>query len=66
MSFLQNQADRMYKNRVESIRETGDCNKKIQEKLVNITAESNSFEKVQHYQDLNKDIQYIPNKDLTQ
>ena len=35
----------MYKNHVEYIREAGDCNKNLQEKLGNITAERNSLEK---------------------
>ena len=30
VSFLQNQADRMYKNHVESLRETGDFRKNLQ------------------------------------
>ena len=29
MSFIQNEATRMYKNRVVSIRETGDCKKNL-------------------------------------
>ena len=30
VSFLQNQADRMYKNHVESLRKIGDCKKTLQ------------------------------------
>ena len=30
VSFLQNQSDIMYKNHVESLRETGDCKKTLQ------------------------------------
>ena len=41
ISFLQNQAARMYKNHVEYLRETGDCKKTLQEKLFNSTAEHN-------------------------
>ena len=33
MSFIQNEATRMYKNRVVSLRETGDCKKNLHEKL---------------------------------
>ena len=40
--------------------------KTCSQKIANITAEHDSFEKVQFYQDLNKDLQHIKNKDLTQ
>ena len=56
----------MYKNHVESLREAGDGKKKLHKKLGNITAEYDSFEKVQCYQYLNKDIQHKPNKDMAQ
>ena len=42
---LQKQSVRINKNHVEYIREAGDCNKNLQEKLGNITAERNSLEK---------------------
>ena len=35
----------MYKNHVESLIETGDCKKNLQEKLGNITAKRDYFEK---------------------
>ena len=63
LSFLQKQAARMYKNHVESLRETGNNNKNLQEKLSNITDGRDYFEKLQHYQDLNKDLQHRSNKD---
>ena len=53
----------MYKNHVESLRETGNNNKNLQEKLSNITDGRDYFEKLQHYQDLNKDLQHRSNKD---
>ena len=56
----------MYNNHVEYLRETIDCKKNLQEKLGNITAERNSFKKVQCYQYLNKYLQHIYTKDLTQ
>ena len=56
----------MYKNHVESLRESGDCKNNLQEKIGNITAQRNSFKKVQCYQYLNKDIQHRSNKDPTQ
>ena len=40
--------------------------KKLQEKLCDITVEHNFSKKLQCYQYLNKDLQYISNKDLTQ
>ena len=45
MSFLQNQAARIYKNHVEYIGEISDCKKTLQEHLGNITAERNSLKK---------------------
>ena len=39
----------MYKNHFEYIWETSDCNKNLQEKFGNITAERIFFEKVQCY-----------------
>ena len=56
----------MYKDHVEYIREAGDYKKKLQENLGNITAEQDCFKKVKPYQDLNKYIQHISNKYLTQ
>ena len=56
----------MYKNHVESLREAGDHKKNLQENLGIITAESESFEEVQHYHDFNNDIQPRSNKYLTQ
>ena len=56
----------MYKNYVESLIESGYCKETLQEKLVNITSERNSFEKLQRYQYLNKDLQHISTKYLTQ
>ena len=35
----------MYKNRVESLRDAGDCKKNLQENIGKITAERNSFKK---------------------
>ena len=45
MSFLQNQAARIYKNHVEYLIETSDCKIKQQEHLGNITSELNSSKK---------------------
>ena len=55
----------MYNIHVESIIEAIDFKKNLQEKLGNITAERDYFEKVQSWQDLNKDPQYRSKKDLT-
>ena len=56
----------MYNNQVESLRETGDCRKNLQQNLGNVTAEHDYFKKVQHYQDLNKDLQHRPKNDMAQ
>ena len=56
----------MYKNRVKSLWEAGDCRKYLQENIGNITDERDYFKKVQRYQDLNRDIHHRSNKDLTQ
>ena len=45
MSSLQKQAEIMYKNHVESLSEASNFKKNLQEKLGNITAEIDSFEK---------------------
>ena len=45
MSSLKKQAARMYKNNIESFRESGDCNKNPQEKLCNIKTERYYFKK---------------------
>ena len=47
----------MYKNHTEYLQESSDCRENMKEKLGNITAERDSFEKVQHYQDLNNYLQ---------
>ena len=46
MSPLKKQAARMCKNRIESLREAGDCKKNLQENLGNITDERDYLEKV--------------------
>ena len=45
MSSLQKQAARMYNNNIESIRESGDRKKNLQENIGNITAERDSCKK---------------------
>ena len=50
ISFLQNQAARMYNNHAEYLRETSYFRKILQEKLGNITAEHNYLKKVHCFQ----------------
>ena len=64
MSFFLNQAAIMYRNHVKSLRENGDCKRKPQENIGDITAEKIPLKKVQCYQYLNKDLQHISNKKL--
>ena len=56
----------MYMNRFEYLIEAGNRKKDLQENLGNITAERDSFERVQYYQYFNMDLQHISNKDPTQ
>ena len=54
----------MYKNRVESIIETGDCKKNLQENISILQLSMILSKNVQHYQYLNKGVQHRSNKDL--
>ena len=56
----------MYNKHDESLREDVDCKKILQENIVNTTAERDYFEKLQCYKYLEKDLQHISNKYLTQ
>ena len=66
MSSLQNQDVRMYNNHVESLREASYC-KKTCRKILLILQLSTILSKIlQCDQDLNKYLQHIPDKYLTQ